>query len=39
MAMLINGVTEVAVTEVGKPIGLIRSEAVMAKLINPRGAI
>lgn len=39
MAMLINGVTEVAVTESGKPIGLIRSEVVMAKLINPRGAI
>ena len=38
MAMLINGVTELAVTEQGRAIGLIRSEVVMAKLINPRSA-
>ncbi len=38
MALLVGGVTELAVTEAGKAIGLIRAEVVMAKLINPRGA-
>lgn len=38
MSLLINGVTELAVTDSGSAIGLIRAEAVMAKLINPRGA-
>lgn len=37
MSMLVNGITELAVTQAGSPIGLIRSEVVMAKLINPRG--
>lgn len=38
MSLLIDGITELAVTENGAAIGLIRAEAVMAKLINPRGA-
>ncbi len=36
MQMLKNGVTEVGVTQDAHPIGVIRAEAVMAKLINPR---
>ncbi len=36
MQMLKNGVTEVGVTQEAHPIGVIRAEAVMAKLINPR---
>ncbi|AWB49101.1 choline ABC transporter ATP-binding protein [Gemmobacter aquarius] len=38
MSLLIDGITELAVTQHGSAIGLIRAEAVMAKLINPRGA-
>ncbi|MBC2834341.1 choline ABC transporter ATP-binding protein [Paragemmobacter straminiformis] len=37
MSHLTNGVTELAVTDGGKPAGHIRAETVMAKLLNPRG--
>ena len=36
MEMLRDGITEVGVTEAGTPIGRVRAEAVMAKLVNPR---
>ncbi len=38
MSRLTNGITELSVTEGGKPAGQIRAETVMAKLLNPRGA-
>lgn len=37
MSRLTNGITELSVTEGGKPAGQIRAETVMAKLLNPRG--
>jgi glycine betaine/proline transport system ATP-binding protein len=37
MELLRDGAGEVAVTEHGQTCGTIRAEAVMARLINPRG--
>jgi glycine betaine/proline transport system ATP-binding protein len=39
MARMSEGVTEMVVTENGRPLGMIRTAGLMAKLINPRGTV
>lgn len=39
MEMLRDGAGELAVTESGSVIGTIRPEAVMGRLIDPRGTV
>ena len=36
MALLSQGATELAVTENGQPVGVVRAASLMARLINPR---
>ena len=37
MQMIADGVAELCVTQGGKPVGVVRSAGLMAKLIDPRG--